>query len=259
MFKKTVVGSLFIVCVACLTHAANSAPETRILPSSEGAKAQVCPVDMVMIIGEYCPVEQQECLHWIDHPGARCDVWKNPVRCISNTTHKHYCIDRYEYPNVKGSIPQDWMSWRDVKKSCEAIGKRLCTQSEWAFAAEGPDFHPYPYGDGFHRDKSICNIDNPIPSIDIQAVKTSVSNGAQLLHNFLVPSGSKEACVSDFGVHDMAGNIDEWVINESGKPYDSGLMGGHVFGVRNASRPMTTAHNPDFKWYEAGGRCCLTP
>jgi len=85
------------------------------------------------------------------------------------------------------------------------------------------------------------------------------SDVGQALHNMLVLSGSKEQCVSDWGVYDMPGNVDEWVVNESGKPFVSGLMGGHVFGVRNASRPMTDAHGPTFSWYETGTRCCSDP
>jgi formylglycine-generating enzyme required for sulfatase activity len=80
-------------------------------------------------------------------------------------------------------------------------------------------------------------------------------------------------CHSDYGVYDMAGNIDEWVINEASDimecpkeliaknqcmniSYHSGLMGGHVWHVRNASRPMTVAHYPGFGWYETGTRAC---
>ena len=115
--------------------------------------------------------------------------------------------------------------------------------------------HPYPYGDGYHRDKSICNFDNLV-KVDVFKATNKNTPEAILLHSLLVPSGSKKDCVSDWGVYDLAGNIDEWVINETGRPYVSGLMGGHVFGVRNASRPMTDAHGPTFSWYESGGRCC---
>lgn len=225
-----------------------------------------CPDDMVEIDGLYCPVEEQECLRWVDAAGniteppfntsGRCGEWKNPVKCLIAAVHKHYCIDRYEFPNKKGAVPQDWMSWYDVKNACSAESKRLCTRSEWDFAAEGTNWHPYPYGDGFHRNKSICNFDNAAPGFDILKVADPKSEEAETLRGLLVPSGSKEECVSDWGVHDMAGNIDEWVVNERGTPYVSGLMGGHVFGVRNASRPMTDAHGPDFHWYETGGRCC---
>jgi sulfatase modifying factor 1 len=80
--------------------------------------------------------------------------------------------------------------------------------------------------------------------------------GAIALRNKLVPSGSLPNCVSSTGVYDMSGNIDEFVINESGRPYKSSLVGGHILGVRNKSRPSTDGHNEYFKWYETGTRLC---
>lgn len=258
-----------------------------------------CPSDMVEIDGDYCPVVQQRCLYMVDShgkrtneapdPNGRCGEWANPVKCVSNKIHKHYCIDKYELPNKEGVVPSDWLSWYDVKDACESEGKRMCTRSEWTFAAEGPNMHPYSYGDGFHRDRDYCNFDNHLafmaPTIkrangkltaptgdDVMKVSNPNSDIGKALRSLLVPSGnmkpgndeqirqrrapSSDACKNDWGVYDMPGNVDEWVVNETGKPYVSGLMGGHVFGVRNASRPMTDAHGPNFKWYETGGRCC---
>lgn len=235
-----------------------------------------CPEGMIEIQGYYYPTVQQQCLYMVDIKGnktdevpsteGRCGEFSTIVVKQSNPVNKHYCIDTYELPNKKGEIPLDWLSWYDVKNMCESQGKRMCSHSEWAFAAEGPNMHPYPYGDGFHRDKTACNFDNTLKQLeptfgkitgdDVLKVSKLDSHVGQALHSLLVPSGSNPNCVSDWGVHDMPGNIDEWVVNESGKPYASGLVGGHVFGVRNASRPMTTAHGPEFKWYESGGRCC---
>ncbi len=62
--------------------------------------------------------------------------------------------------------------------------------------------------------------------------------------------------MSPYGVHDMTGNVDEWVVNESGHPYKSGLKGGYWGPVRDRCRPMTTAHNEDFAYYQIGFRCC---
>ena len=62
-------------------------------------------------------------------------------------------------PIILGQKPQDWMNFIEAKKEVAAIGKRLCTAREWTLAAEGPDRHPLPYGDGYHRDSSICNFD----------------------------------------------------------------------------------------------------
>ena len=54
----------------------------------------------------------------------------------------------------------------------------------------------------------------------------------------------------------LTGNVDEWVVNESGKPFQSGLKGGYWGPVRTRCRPMTVAHNEEFSFYQIGFRCC---
>ena len=54
----------------------------------------------------------------------------------------------------------------------------------------------------------------------------------------------------------MTGNVDEWVVNEGGHPYKSGLKGGYWGPVRDRCRPMTVAHNELFEFYQIGFRCC---
>ena len=255
-------------------------------------KVSRCPSDMVEVEGYYCPNLEVECLYNIDVEGKKlrdsdgnimrdllwsCGEYKYPTKCLSkneNLVHMHFCMDRYEWPNQKDKLPQDWMTYFDAKKDIEAAGKRLCTAREWTLAAEGPDRKPVPYGDGYHRDKTACNFDNLMPTnINVFMAKKPDDKMSQMLRGFLVPSGSMPRCVSDYGVHDMAGNIDEWVVNESSNllecpqemiekkqcknvSYRSSLKGGHIWHVRNASRPITVSHNADFGWYETGTRAC---
>jgi formylglycine-generating enzyme required for sulfatase activity len=118
---------------------------------------------------------------------------------------------------------------------------------------------PYPYGEGYVRDASACNIDKPYvwPHAEkLYDPKTSVEELARLDQR--EPSGSRAACVSPYGVHDMVGNVDEWVVNESqaGHPFKSGLKGGYWGPVRTRCRPMTTAHEETFRYYQIGFRCC---
>ncbi len=236
--------------------------------------SSACPPDMVEINGDYCPNEEIVCLYNTDNDGNRlpgpgdigkaCGEYKNPSRCLSDKVHMHYCIDRYEWPNKEGQVPQDWMNYFDAQKAVASVGKRICTHKEWTLAAEGPNMHPLPYGDGFHRTR-LCNFDNHNPGIDVFQSKSPNDEASQKLRALLVPSGSMPNCVSDFGVHDQSGNIDEWVVNESSQDMcinktsgncRTGLMGGHIWHVRNASRPMTTAHGAGFGWYETGARAC---
>lgn len=265
-----------------VTAAPMEAPEgIRPTPASR------CPKDMVEVEGSFCPTVQEDCLKWVDSHGltvdppkpgktGRCGEYKYPSKCLSDAKEmvsEHYCIDRYEYPNVEGQIPATWMNWHDVKNACASEGKRLCTKTEWTFSCEGKDIHPqpYPYGDGYHRDTGACNFDNDFPEdpsrsadpktgerpkINVFNAKSKDTPTAQVLKSLLVPSGSLSSCVSPFGVFDQVGNADEEVFNETHVPHDSGLVGGHVFGWRNACRPMTAIHDEYFSWYETGGRCC---
>lgn len=251
-------------------------------PANDDSPATVvsrCPEGMVFVEGDYCPAAVENCLYFVGIDGqrvpetkkwpGRCGEYQYPTKCISkHKIHKAFCIDKFEYPNIEGHVPQSWMSWYDAKKTAESIGKRLCTRSEWTFSCEGPDMKPYPYGDGYHRDKTACNFDQHIDNFNVFSCTPYRNSEGHMvapatdapckkhLDNLLVSSGSMPRCYSPFGVFDQVGNIDEFVVNETGHPYKSGLVGGHVFGVRNACRPMTEAHNEGFFWYETGTRFC---
>lgn len=246
MIKK-VISTIFLTTVT-ITFSAQSIPE-------------LCPNDMVRVTGDFCPNVEEICLKWLDENQElnsnsgmgplKCGEFKYPTQCKSKKlVHKDFCIDKYEWPNKKGELPKVLMTFWDAKKSCELIGKRLCTGTEHTFACEGPQMKPYPYGNGYHRGINICNQDRK-PWLD------------PITHTFEEldkrdRSGSHDECRSDFGVYDIVGNADEWVINESGKPYISALSGGHsVAGVRNRCRPKTIIHGPEFAYYVTGTRCCL--
>lgn len=253
----------------CRDSSDQRAPEKLVEPPVPHVETvstkSLCPDSMQLIEGEFCPIVEQICLQWVDAQGnnvepptsgsGRCGVWQFPSKCKSSRVHMRFCIDTYEYPNKKGQVPQSWMTWNSLKAACEQQGKRLPTRREWTFACEGEAMKPYPYGDGYHRDKTACNFDNPSNGIDVFKAIRPNDETTKKLDALLYPSGSRPTCVSPFGVYDQVGNIDEQIVNETGKPYRSGLMGGHVFGVRNACRPMTDAHNENFGWYETGGRC----
>jgi formylglycine-generating enzyme required for sulfatase activity len=151
------------------------------------------------------------------------------------------------------------VSWYDGAAACAAQGKRLCWQSEWESACEGPEKLPFPYG--LRRDPAQCNIDNPYVRPDLERVYSSrrVVQDAELLKlDQGVASGARPGCVSGFGVHDLTGNFDEWVNSEEnkGKSQWAGLKGGAWGHVRNACRPMTTSHPPEFTYYFISFRCC---
>jgi formylglycine-generating enzyme required for sulfatase activity len=213
---------------------------------------------MLEVEGEYCPNVEQRCLRWLDpDKQLRCAEFA-PTVCRGGATHKRYCVDAYEHPNVPGEKPTLMKTWYEAAGACRAQGKRLCTGSEWTLACEGDERLPYPYGRA--RDATACNIDRPHPTPNEAALADPRRREAEVARlDQRLASGELAACVSPFGVHDMTGNVDEWVVNENGKPYKSGLKGGYWGPVRDRCRPMTVAHGPDFSFYQIGFRCCSDP
>ncbi len=217
-----------------------------------------CPESMVEIAGDYCPTLEQSCLRSLpasrDAP-VRCVEFAPSAPCHVPTVKKHFCIDRFEYPNQRGKRPVVMKSFVDAQEACKAEGTRLCTDSEWTLACEGRERLPYPYGT--KRSAEACNIDRPLREVDSKALFASATRDVELSRLWQgEESGARASCVSPFGVFDLTGNVDEWVVNESGKPFKSGLKGGYWGTVRAQCRPMTTGHDETFAFYQTGVRCC---
>src|SRR5262245_26101787 len=217
--------------------------------------AAACPAGMALVDTTYCPRPELRCLKSeYNKPNhiTICHKFAPGQRCLGEARRQRFCIDRYEYPNQEGAHPPVMVSWYDGAAACAAEGKRLCWQSEWESACEGPEKLPFPYG--LKRDPQACNIDNPYVKPDLDRVysKKPEVHGPELLRlDQGAASGEKPGCVSGFGVHDLTGNFDEWVNSEEnkGKSKWAGLKGGAWGHVRNACRPMTTSHPPEFTYY----------
>lgn len=239
---------------------------------------------MVLVEGEYCPDVEQRCLeHHKEYAGdqkrkrkraeeggegekstvsERCLRYESPSRCNSKEKRPmKFCVDRYEWPNKKGELPEFLLSWMDAKKKCEDVGKRLCTVAEFNFACEGEEMLPYTYG--FERDATKCSIDKQYRKRKKKLYKYERCMRTPACKDHLAeldqrePAGSREACVSPFGAYDMNGNINEWV-EIPGKKYPdrSGLKGGWWGPVRGRCRPTVGFHKEEDYGYEEGFRCC---
>ncbi len=227
--------------------------------SRAGRSTARCPADMIYVDGIACDEVEQRCLEWLPQlPGSppRCAVFAPNSVCAGATARARFCIDRFEYPNREGELPVVMRTWEQAQAACHARGRRLCQSKEWTLACEGEARLPYPYG--HVRDEQACNVDRPmhVPhSVSARAAK-GAKDGPP---DWRVASGEMNRCVSPFGVHDMTGNVDEWVVNESGHPYASGLKGGFWGPVRDRCRTMTVAHDEKFAYYQIGFRCCDDP
>lgn len=215
--------------------------------------ASPCPDDMAEVKGSFCTELVQRCLR--KRKPWQCAEFEQPSHCQGEREPLHFCIDRYEYPNKKGEMPVVMQSWNDAKAQCEAEHKRLCTDREWTLACEGPDELPFPYG--YARDPERCPIDKKSPKVNEARLFSKRTQDAELARlDQREPSGSRRQCVSAHGVFDLTGNVDEWVVNESGRPHHSALKGGNWGEYRNACRPTTRGHDEGFRYYQTGFRCC---
>lgn len=246
-----------------LAAPARTAPE----PILDPATPQTCPAGMALISGDFCPFVGHRCLNFIDEESDRCAKYQPPPLCEGKIEHRRFCIDQFEYPNMPGVKPSVMVSWIEALRACTQEGKRLCLATEWTMACEGKELLPYPYG--YERDRRVCNIDRPrpAPEPDPEAFSIPKRVAAEVARlDLRVPSGLLQGCVSPFGVSDLTGNVDEWVINEQhfdkevddeqDRPHVSGLKGGYWGPIRARCRPITTAHNEWFRYYQVGFRCC---
>ena len=145
-----------------------------------------------------------------------------------------YCVDRYEWPNRKGTVPISYISKYGASDSCYSAGKRLCSEEEWMLACMGPYSWKYPYGQLYEG--NACSTHD-----------TSISM-----------SGSKPECRGFFGIYDMSGGLAEWTDTRAvenrqffyvkGGFWQSGPQSG-CYEKRYSYYPQNR-HNP------VGFRCC---
>ncbi|EYF08452.1 formylglycine-generating enzyme family protein [Chondromyces apiculatus] len=232
------------------------------LPTPSGppsAPHGTCPADMVLVQGTHheqvqrlCTVFRQDHC-WDYYPGA--------VALEMRETPVHACMDRYEWPNRKGELPVVMARFIEAEALCAGVGKRLCTEFEWELACEGPTALPFPYG---HRqDPAACNVSKPWKAVSERKLASNdpaVRNAetARLWQG--EPLGSFPGCVSAFGVHDLVGNVEEWVATSRAEwPYRSSLKGGYWSKPWAGCRGTNESHGPLFRFYEVGFRCCQEP
>jgi formylglycine-generating enzyme required for sulfatase activity len=95
-----------------------------------------------------------------------------------NWTSPRYAV------SVPGVPPSTCLSWFQANQACRLAGKRLVPNDDWQAAAAG----------------------TPDPGSEDDGETTCATNSA-----FAANTGSRSACVSRWGAHDMAGNVWEWV------------------------------------------------
>jgi formylglycine-generating enzyme required for sulfatase activity len=123
-------------------------------------------------------------------------------------------------PSAIEDHPVVYVDIEDARAYARWAGKRLPTEAEWQYAAEGPDHRRYPWGDEMRAD--VCN--------------NGTTGNTTAVRQF--PAGR-----SAFGCYDMCGNIWHWTESErsDGRTRFCILKGGSWFKAQGSV------------WYADGG------
>jgi hypothetical protein len=237
-----------------LGAASASVPAAPPPPSSAG-----CPADMRLVEGVHHEFIQRLCTSYhADHCFAFLPGF---VAYEPRETPIHVCMDTYEWPNRAGVVPAVMDRFVDAEAKCASAGKRLCSEFEWEQACEGPDTLPYPYG--YKQIPGACNSDKvyrPVSEAKLASNNSAVWEAETKRAWQGEPAGAYPACVSAYGVFDLAGNAEEWVTTSRPEwPFRSGLKGGYWSKPWAGCRGTNERHGPQFRFYEVGFRCCKDP
>lgn len=254
------------------TPAASAAipPEESRPPSP----SRPCPPDMVQV-RDYC-IDRYEA-----HLATRAkdgSFVKHPAHTRPSATERYYARSE------EGERPQAYISRVEAAAACESSEKRLCGVEEWFQACRGSGLTTYPYGRKFERGR--CNVGKPhllsrFFGTDARQWEYKAHFNNPMLSQqpgFLASTGEYRDCVSDYGVFDMVGNVQEWVADRPDQtllrklPLKEGIrrslgsgagkgifMGGFYSTTHEHGRGcafVTAAHEVRYHDYSTGFRCC---
>ncbi|HZF07899.1 MAG TPA: formylglycine-generating enzyme family protein [Thermoanaerobaculia bacterium] len=125
------------------------------------------------------------------HPVSLSELWIGKTE-ITNEQYRRFRPDHMGEAN----LPATKVSWTEAKAACEHFGGRLPTEAEWEYAARAGSQTAWSFGDDAKKLDEYAWYDN---------------NSGRTPH----PVGTKKPNL--WHLHDMHGNVWEWVNDWSGR------------------------------------------
>lgn len=154
---------------------------------------------------------------------------------VTNAEYRRFDPD-HAFPPGEARHPVTGVSWEEASAYAERAGGRLPTEYQWEFAARGTESRKYPWGDA----PPTCRR----------------AHFAACEPRGTVEVMSRPAGATPEGVHDLAGNVWEWVrpdwlkpwmaVNEEARRLRGGSFRDAAFFLRAANR------NNDFHYSTRG-------
>ncbi|MCC6216543.1 MAG: SUMF1/EgtB/PvdO family nonheme iron enzyme [Polyangiaceae bacterium] len=264
---------------------APSGTEERADPAELTTAARRCPPDMVDVRGAFCvdryearlvEVASGEALspYYPPHRAQAKRAWEtwlklakeqgdDAARATPLPRLPGFQLARDHAPRAvseRGAVPNGHVSGTLAAVACKNAGKRLCTADEWRTACRGEGGTQFPHGERWVAGR--CNVFREAHPAQVLHGDASRGHSDPRLNRVTVRgkpllrvTGATPECASRWGddaVHDMVGNLDEWIDDPEGT-----FVGGfYSRSTREGCEARVEAHPLDYHDYSLGVRCC---